>query len=142
MAIAALDAARRSGWYTAGWVRAAIPITCRPITRQHLAASAIRLVEPREHRAVEIEHAEQIVPPISSGTTSSERDAVSQAIWPGKASTSGTSDGAALRRRRAAHALAEGDAHTGRAALEGSQHQFAARAGSRIRPSSARASAW
>ncbi len=59
------------------------------------------------------------------GTTISLFDALSQAMWPGKAWTSSTRCTCGCR-RRAAHACAERDADAGRAALERAEHQFAA----------------
>ena len=65
-------------------------------------------------------------PSTTIGTTSSEREAASQAIWPGKAWTSSTRCGCERRRRRAADALAERNADAGRPPLERPEHQLAA----------------
>ena len=47
-------------------------------------------------------------------------------MWPGKASTSATRWVRRVVAARAAHALAERDAHAGRVALERTDHQFVA----------------
>ena len=54
-----------------------------------LNAGAVFLVEAGGDRAVQIEHADKS-PALTSGTTSSEREFGSQAIWPGNSCTSGT----------------------------------------------------
>ena len=59
--------------------------------RQRFEAARVGGAEARVQRAVEVEHAEQFGSPRSSGTTISEFDAESQAMWPGKACTSSTS---------------------------------------------------
>jgi len=61
---------------------------------QPLAAHLVRLVETPDERAVEVENP-KTSPLSSSGTTSSERETGSQAIWPGNSWTSGTSTVAA-----------------------------------------------
>src|SRR5262249_41888507 len=57
---------------------------------QLLAAFPIDLIEAAEKRAVQVEHA-WTAPASINGTTSSEREAGSQAICPGKWCASGTS---------------------------------------------------
>ena len=61
-----------------------------------------------------------------NGTTSSEREAGSQAIWPGNSCTSATSTASPRAAAVAAHALADRDAQAGGPALERAQHQRAA----------------
>ena len=61
-----------------------------------------------------------------SGTTISLFDALSQAMWPGKAWTSSTRCTCRVSRGDAAHALAELDADAAGAALERAEHQLAA----------------
>jgi hypothetical protein len=56
---------------------------CNPLYQSDTAIPILG-VEAGETRAVEVEHADQ-APSCTIGTTSSDAEALSQAMWPGKA---------------------------------------------------------
>jgi len=92
--------------------------------RQHLAPCAIRFVEPREHRAVEIEHTYQCAANNQRHHQFGARRGIACDVAR-EGFDVRHKDGTALRRGGTADASAEGDTHTGWSALEGPQHQLA-----------------
>ena len=64
--------------------------TCRTTTRASISHPARSASSNRASTGLSRSSTPSSVSPFSSGTTSSDRDAVSQAMWPGNASTSGT----------------------------------------------------